>query len=219
MLVSAIMPTRSRPALSMVALRSFLAQTYDTKELIILDDMDDPSFAEAPDFAGVRYLRMSRMCVGAKRNVLCEHALGELIVHWDSDDWSAPNRIEEQVKGLTASGRNLTGYHSLLIWDERTNLGYRWANPEKPFACGTSMCYRKTFWERNHFPDVQHSEDNAFVNRAKERGVALVSEDGGKMMVARAHGANTSSCQRIGNNCWPLVDRSEFPKAFFEAIQ
>ena len=51
-LVSAIMPTRSRPALSRAALNCFLAQTYEPRELVILDDDDDPSFLDPPLAAG-----------------------------------------------------------------------------------------------------------------------------------------------------------------------
>ena len=51
MLISAIMPTRSRPPLSQVALDCFLAQTYEPRELVIIDDEDDPSFPIAESFA------------------------------------------------------------------------------------------------------------------------------------------------------------------------
>lgn len=216
MLVSAIMPTRSRPALSRVALDCFLAQTYEPRELVIVDDEDDPSFPDPPLRDRVRYLRMPRMVIGAKRNALCEAACGDIIVHWDSDDWSAPGRISDQFERLLFSGKPMTGYHSLLFWDERNGLGYRWAGPDG-YVCGASMCYYRQFWAAHKFPDISVAEDNAMVLEAQKAG-GIASAEGRKMLIARVHGQNTSSAQRIGQNNWPLVAKTEFPGLFFEAV-
>ncbi len=217
MFVSAIMPTRSRPTLSRVTLDCFLVQTYERRELVILDDEDDPSFADPPVAHCVSYLRRPRLTIGAKRNVLCETARGEVIIHWDSDDWSAPNRIGDQVELLLASGKPMTGCHSLLFWDERNGLGYRWTGPAG-YACGASMCYRREFWAAHKFPNISVAEDNAMVLEAQKAG-GIVSAEGRQMLIARVHGANTSSAQRIGRNNWPLVAKTEFPQSFFEAIE
>jgi pyruvate/2-oxoglutarate dehydrogenase complex dihydrolipoamide acyltransferase (E2) component len=79
------------------------------------------------------------------------------------------------------------------------------------------MCYRKEFWAAHPFPDVTVSEDNALVHHAQGSGGIASALDRG-MLVARVHGANTSSAQRIGQNNWPLVPRAEFPTQFFENI-
>ncbi len=43
---------------------------------------------------GVRYLQLpQRASIGAKRNLACAEARGELIAHWDDDDWYAPARL------------------------------------------------------------------------------------------------------------------------------
>jgi O-antigen biosynthesis protein len=216
-LVSAIMPTRSRTALSRAALNCFLGQTYEPHELVILDDEDDPSFPDPPLTHLVSYLRRPRLTIGAKRNEMCEAAHGSIIIHWDSDDWSAPDRIGDQVEHLLASGKPMTGYHSLLFWDERNGLGYRWTGPEG-YACGASMCYYRGFWAAHKFPDISVAEDNAMVLAAQKEG-GISSADGRQMLIARVHGANTSSAQRIGQNNWPLVGKVEFPQMFFKAIQ
>jgi O-antigen biosynthesis protein len=215
-LVSAIMPTRSRPALSRVAFDCFLAQSYEPRELVILDDEDGPSFADPPVAHRVSYVRVPRLTIGTKRNALCQAARGDIIIHWDSDDWSAPERISDQIERLAASGKPMTGYHSLLFWDERNGLGYRWTGPDG-YACGASMCYYREFWAAHKFPDITVAEDNAMVLEAQKAG-GIVSADGCQVLIARAHGANTSSAQRIGQNNWPLVAKTEFPEPFFEAI-
>ena len=52
MLISAIMPTRGRQAYAIDAVSCFRCQTYPDKELIILDDADNPSFAVIPSLTG-----------------------------------------------------------------------------------------------------------------------------------------------------------------------
>jgi glycosyltransferase involved in cell wall biosynthesis len=233
MLVSAIMPTRSRPALSQTALSCFLQQTYTPRELIILDDEDDPSFPDSLPYelnAGwgfsVRYCRhKDRLSIGAKRELCCQMALGDVIIHFDSDDWSDPNRMQEQTDLLLSSGKVMTGYHSLLFWDMRNALGYFWkGNPG--FACGTSMCYTREFWESHRWPDMRRpggpitgpASDNEQVKAANTVG-GISTVDGRGMCIARAHGNNSSSAQRIGQNAWPLIAAKEFPPLFFEALQ
>jgi O-antigen biosynthesis protein len=228
MLVSAIMPTRSRPALSRVALNCFLRQTYEPKELVIIDDNDDPSFRTSPAIEGVRYLRTAKMDLGLKRNALCDAALGEIVIHFDSDDWSAPERMSDQVDRLLKSGRPLTGYNTLLFWDEVNGAGYSWKVSHPPrvrtmdgvleTVCGASMCYHRSFWRTHPFPDVEVGEDGHLEAAAQRRG-GVSSEESRGLLVARVHGKNTSSASRIGHNGWPSVPKIVFPPAFFEAIQ
>src|SRR5678816_1480647 len=115
--VSAIMPTRGRREFAEKAVVSFLSQTYQNKELIIFDDADDPSFDLKKWPNGIHYYRTTqRFTVGAKRNICCELANGELIVHWDSDDWSRSGRIELQVQLLEESGLSVVGFKSLAFY-------------------------------------------------------------------------------------------------------
>ncbi len=174
-------------------------------------------FESPPVRPGVSYFRWPRLLIGAKRNALCDAARGDIIIHWDSDDWSAPDRIGDQAERLAASGKPMTGYHSLLFWDERNDLGYRWTGPSG-YACGASMCYRREFWAAHKFPNISVAEDNAIVLEAQKAG-GIASAEGRQMLIARVHGANTSSAQRIGQNNWPLIAKTEFPQSFFEAIE
>src|SRR5262245_29017995 len=99
-----MMPTRGRREFASQALACFLAQTYPAKELVILDDADDPSFPNKEglprDDASIRYLVGARRTIPIKRNLIAEAAAGELICHFDSDDWQHPERLSTQVKFL-----------------------------------------------------------------------------------------------------------------------
>jgi len=47
---------------------------------------------------GVRYFHLTeRKTIGEKRNIAVSNALGEVIVHWDDDDFFRAHRISSQV--------------------------------------------------------------------------------------------------------------------------
>lgn len=193
MLVSAIMPTRGRPQYAREALDCFLRQTHRDRELIIVDDADDPSFEEPliADFriqGNIHYHRLNRrLTVGAKRNLACSRASGEAICHWDDDDFSAPERIEDQLTRLNDKGVGLTGYNRMRFFDVET--GEWWVfNGGSHQVIGTSMMYTREFWKTHPFPDINEGEDSAVANIASR--VAVV--EAGEMMWARTHAGNTS---------------------------
>lgn len=205
MLISAIMPTRNRPQWAPRAMECFLSQSWPEKELVIVDDMDWPSFPQAPRDAGVEYhLIRQRLTIGAKRNLACSRAAGEIICHWDDDDWSAPERMADQVNRLLDSGLPVTGYHGLVFELEN---GECWRFGREPgYAVGTSLMYRRSYWRMHPFGDKNGGEDNDLVHRAQAQG-AISTAEAGMLMLARVHGANTSEAYRkIGlDRAWQRV--------------
>ena len=93
-LVSCQMPTRNRPGFAERAVAQFLAQDWPRKELIVLDDSDpglEPRIAEIPGL--VRVVATGPMTLGDKRNLAVSLSRGEIVHHWDDDDWSGPGRL------------------------------------------------------------------------------------------------------------------------------
>jgi glycosyltransferase involved in cell wall biosynthesis len=220
MKVSCIMPTRNRRKLLPLALRCFQQQDWADRELVVLDDGDDSVEDLLAKVPGVLYMRHrgERLPIGTKRNLCCEHARGEVIVHWDDDDWSADGRVTHQMELLLSSGKQMVGYNALYYWSMTLSKAFQYTEGSPNYAVGTSMCYRRDFWQANRFPEVNYAEDNALVFKAQEmKQVAAV--DGSRMLVVRAHQATTSSDARIGNNCWPLVPSTALPPEFFAALQ
>ena len=82
------MPTCDRRRFVGRAIRYFLEQDYPNRELVVVDDGADSVADLIPaDDARIRYVRLSEHhTIGAKRNLGCGQARGELIVHWDDDD-------------------------------------------------------------------------------------------------------------------------------------
>jgi glycosyltransferase involved in cell wall biosynthesis len=78
-LVSCIMPTRNRRPFVSQSIWYFLRQDYPNKELLILDDGEDNVADLIPDDERIRYVRVDRQVLGAKRNLGCELSRGEFI--------------------------------------------------------------------------------------------------------------------------------------------
>lgn len=202
-LVSAIMPTRGRTALALRAVECFLAQTYFAAELLILDDIEDPSFPDGlpPGHRILRWLSASRS-IPEKRNLLCRLAKGDYIAHFDSDDWSAPRRLEEQMKLIEDSDKKVTGYSTVLFYDGAKL--YRYHNGPH-YAVGTSLVYRRDWWQQHPFKEdlpfeegprkgelKPWGEDNVFVREALNHD-AFISVEGEGIIVAGIHAENTAT--------------------------
>lgn len=107
-MVSCIMPTANRRAFVPAAIEMFLRQTYADKELIIVDDGEDSVADLIPAGPSVRYLRESRrISVGDKRNLACDAARSEVVLHWDDDDWYV--FPAHPVPGRPSDGRRARG--------------------------------------------------------------------------------------------------------------
>ncbi len=209
-LVTAIMPTRGRQKWAIQAIDCFMSQTYRDKELLILDDHDEPSFPSGLQIDGVSVLHEAgRMTIAMKRNKLAQMALGEIIWTLDDDDWSAPERMADQVHRLQESDKAITGYNSILFHDGER--GYRYKGPPT-YALGTSLCYRRDWALSNPFQDSPKrvdavsgqfiASDNGVVAEANAQR-QLVTVDGGSMIVARMHPGNTSSSKWVHRNQSP----------------
>lgn len=200
MLVSAIMPTRGRPELSRRCLDSWRAQTWEEKELIILDDSEKPSFPDGVHEPGVNYqcYAVGRLSIGDKRNHCAFVADGDIVIHFDSDDIYGPERISDQVARLESTGKAVTSYRNIKFTDGQN----WWKNTNWPGGYGASLCYRRDWWQKHPFPDTSDGEDWQFVQAAMQAN-EFVAGDAGDMMVASIHPGNTSP-RVIGPGWIPL---------------
>jgi glycosyltransferase involved in cell wall biosynthesis len=144
-----------------------------------------------PSTGSVAYHRLPPgATLGAKRNAAVELARGDLLAHWDDDDWYSPARIERQVMTMAASGAELVGTPRLDFYDPARRLAWRygWPGHRRPWLAGTSLLYRRELWSRNRFADVATSEDTRFVWRTPARAVTATAEPD---VVAIVHPGNT----------------------------
>jgi glycosyltransferase involved in cell wall biosynthesis len=193
-LVSCIMPTHNRPHFVAMAIEYFLRQDYSHRELLILDDGTDPIEDLIPDDRRIRYFRQNhKSMVGAKRNHACEEARGEIIIHWDDDDWIADWRLSYQVKHLLREQADLCGLDRLLFCNPGSGQAWQYVYPRgsMPWVAGGTLCYTKAFWKRNPFPDLSVGEDTRFVWSKHPKKMLALQEY--TFYVALIHPHNTSS--------------------------
>jgi glycosyltransferase involved in cell wall biosynthesis len=155
----------------------FSSQTYVRRELVVVENIRP---------------------VGKARNEAIRKAKGDVVIHWDDDDWSAPGRIEDQVRRLVETGANIVGYHAMLFYDEERKTWWRFHRAK--YGLGTSFCYRRSLWDRlGGFPEtspkgglLRVGEDNAWRRKLHSIRMPFPTVDAGELMWARIHRANTS---------------------------
>ena len=210
------MPTRGRRELVRYAVECFHSQTYQNRELVILDDADDPSFPDGLVHPAVRYFREpERFTIPIKRNHVNALARGEVLIHFDSDDWSDPTRMAQQVARLEETGKAVTGYQTLFFYDPETGQSFEYRSKSN-YALGTSLCYYKWWWEASKFNEGRPvGSDNYFVYAA-DRAKQLDPIPGGRMIVARIHADNTSKGKGHGPQFVPV---KELPAGFLASME
>jgi len=214
-LVTCLCPTKNRRPWLPQAIRCFQRQTYGNKRMLIVADGSDVSDLVPDEDSRVTLvtLKDSPATLGDKRNVACDLVDTPIIVHWDDDDWSAPGRVSDQVARLQDSGKQVTGYRSMLF----TNGAAWWKYEGYPgFAFGTSLCYFRDWWKVHPFPSVNHASDVCFANGALQAD-QMISVPAHGRMVARDHRAITNQIRLHGrdeNQTWRRAARAEAPLAF-----
>ena len=263
--VCAVCITADRPELTRKAVACFEAQTYQAKRLVIYDT--SKAAGEIVRYRGhFQHVVVggSQQTIGDLRNSANAFASAdEVIVHWDSDEHSHPNRIAEQVALLQSSGADVVGYREMLFWRESTigqleyaltqaqalqsdrsrdeiltglaaaleisqseaiyrfrkiteesqsgkanfsPVGEAWlySNPDPRYCLGTSLCYKRTAWERKPFEATSQGEDIRWLTGMNSVGVSTIIAPNGiaftdpmqPRMIARIHSGNTSTVYR-----------------------
>jgi glycosyltransferase involved in cell wall biosynthesis len=191
-LVTCIMPTRDRPLFVVEAVKNFLAQDYPRKELVVVDDGENPVGALLPDDDRIVLVRLREaLTVGEKRNIACERASGEIIAHFDDDDWYPASRLSTQVNALLERGAAISGTSRLHFLDARGGRAWLYSRPGACWVAGSTLVYRRSYWREHHFAPVSIGEDSRFL-ASGGKAVALVDIADPSLCVAMIHNRNTS---------------------------
>jgi glycosyltransferase involved in cell wall biosynthesis/GR25 family glycosyltransferase involved in LPS biosynthesis len=195
-MVSCIMPTFERRSFVPLALEYFERQTYASRELVVVDDGRDAIRDLLPRHPSIRYVRLNqRTPLGEKRNIAVEHSRGELIVHWDDDDWYAPERIARQVAPILAGTADVTGLRMPFalelsgpkLWrcspelHARMHAGDLWPG---------TLAYKRALWLHARYPAIQLREDCAFLASQPASTRVVLLQDANLAVPVR-HGRNT----------------------------
>src|SRR4029077_12348333 len=151
--------------------------------------------------------------LGGKRNLACELAGGELIAHWDDDDWCATHRLSTQIAALRENpAPQMSGLARLYFYDPARSRAwtYEHTGGNRAWVAGGTLCYWKTFWRRNPFPDVTEGEDTQFVWADRSAGVLALPDH--SFYMATVHPQNTSPKRTGDSRC------RTFPKEQLRAV-
>jgi glycosyltransferase involved in cell wall biosynthesis len=201
-LISCIMPTYNRRNFIPHAIRYFMAQDYENKELIILDDGEDRIEDLIPDIPNIHYYPLEKkITLGAKLNLACKYAKGNLIANWDDDDWYADWRLKYQAESLMNSGAQVCGINKLLYLDLRDKNTFQYVYPkeQRVWLLGSSLFYKKELWNINRFADINVGMDGLFVWKTKPENVLVLGDN--RFSVHMVH-RNNISPKDVSGSWW-----------------
>lgn len=176
-LVTVIVPTTpERRGYNEAILNNFIRQDYISKE-ILFDHGEG--------------------CIGWKRNNLCNRAKGEILIHFDDDDKYADNWISKSVEAILYSGADIVGLSKLNMYDPVKDIAYEYFHNSTPvsFLSGATLCYRREYWERNNFENIQVGEDSVFMYDQRLKIAKIFDHGYVDGFLASIHSQNTSPRQ------------------------
>lgn len=123
-LVSILIPAYNAQEWIAETLRSALAQTWEPKEIIVVDDgSTDQTLAVARQFESesLRVVSQKNHGAASARNTALAHSKGDYIQWLDADDLLAPDKILRQIEAVDPSRRKRT-----LLSGPFGQFMYRW---------------------------------------------------------------------------------------------
>jgi glycosyltransferase involved in cell wall biosynthesis len=203
--VSVIVPTGDRSLLLRRALWQLARQTYaEPFEVIVVDGgqraFADRALGDAERQAGAlptscSYVRADvGTTVGDRRNLAVEHARGELIAHFDDDDFYHPDYLAELVAWWDRSQPvDLGGMCQFWHYDVFRRRGWQtqlW-NTGHPY--GATFFFRKSLWrELGGFQSLQRGEDQEFFLAVERSGGRIAAVARPDLYVYMRHHRNVS---------------------------
>ncbi|MCL2931720.1 MAG: glycosyltransferase family 2 protein [Trichodesmium sp. MAG_R03] len=185
--VSVIIPVYNCDGYISQAIESILAQTYQSYEIIVIDDgsTDNTRKAMEPYMEMIHYVYQENQGVSAARNHGIDLARGELIAFLDADDFFLPDKLTAQVRvfdtqtnlGIVHSGWRRVNQQGETIKDEtpwdyvpKLNLeGWlRW----KPIGTMGTLMFRRDWLQKvgSFEPGLDQAEDVDLVLRLSVNG-------------------------------------------------
>jgi glycosyltransferase involved in cell wall biosynthesis len=186
-LVSCLMATRNRPVFVRQAMQSFHRQSYEPRELIVIDDGEQPVRELCDGLSGVRYIRVERPTpTGTKLNIGVECASGTILQKFDDDDYYGAAFIETAVAALATADDN-----AVVAWDCFLILMAGETQPRfsgHGWTAGGTLCFRREVWQKTTFRDYWKGSDSQFL---RDHGAPIVGLCAPELYLVVRHGANT----------------------------
>ncbi|TAN08501.1 MAG: glycosyltransferase family 2 protein [Rhodanobacteraceae bacterium] len=225
-LVSIITPTFGRARFLPALARCVAQQQQVDWEWLVLDDSPAPNDWMREQGARdprIRYRHSpARLTIGAKRGQLVAMARGDLIAHFDDDDYYAPHYLADMARLLTERHADLVKLSAFFLYAPQAGLlGYMDLNaPDGPqympvaakvsavdphdvmpigddfvLCYGFSYVYRRALAAAAQFADVDLGEDDNFIRAVVAAGHRVETVDDVRQSCLHVvHPNSTSRC-------------------------
>jgi glycosyltransferase involved in cell wall biosynthesis len=185
-LVSCILATGNRRQFLKQAINYFQRQTYENKELIIIDDGEPSAAALVPCDKRIKYVRLdSRLNLGSKLNIGIENCAGEIIQKLDDDDYYHPEFLNTTAGALVGQDplKTVVGFDCFLVLLAATGelkfSGHGW-------CAGGTLCFYRQLWEKIPFRDLPHKVDYYFL---EDHAPQQIKVENPELFIYVRHGA------------------------------
>ncbi|MET0344176.1 MAG: glycosyltransferase family 2 protein [Polyangiales bacterium] len=202
-LVSCLMVTRNRSALARRAVQCFVMQSWEPKELVIVDDGHEdyePMLAPFREQAIIHYHRFAPepgRLLGAARNLSLDAAHGDYVVQWDDDEWYHPERIERQMRPVAEGFEGSVLRDTLMHLDTPEYVAHLYRTGLYRGTPGTVLHRRTSV----RYPNLRRGEDTAYLCALK-RKVKLQLLPDSHLFIRCFHGSNTWESQHFVQRLW-----------------
>jgi len=216
--VSIVTPTVNRQDLLPDLWKCVRAQSFQDIEWLVHDGSAQPaSSLTAIGDPRIKYTHAPQaMTIGAKRNELCRAAQGEVIVHFDDDDFYGSQYVARMLSFMTdrnADFVKLFGFflhhrprNLLAYWDLETDFPMHFLlAPNHPpqavrnngqmsgkWGYGFSYVFSRRVWEAIQFPDRNHGEDQPFADAAVTTFKSAGMQDFDRLCLHVIHTSNAA---------------------------
>jgi len=191
-LVSILTPTHNRRVFFKQYLRNIKRQDYPGPlEILIADDGDDSIRDLIPQGSSFRYIKLNeKKSIGFKRNLLCEEAKGDILIHMDDDDFYPSERISHAVKVLEKSDAYIAGCSKLYFYEKSSGITEYGPVANFHASAGTFAFFKEYFSKNKFDEDVKFGEELSFTHHFTN---PLIQLNPLKTILVISHQANTYS--------------------------
>ena len=201
LLVSVVIITHNRSKLLSDAIRSVLNQSYESFELIIVDDGSDDNTEEiVRTFTDkrIRYIKKESSGIPKSRNMGTKLSKGEYIVIMDDDDLMMPNRIQEHLDCLSEGSSG--SYGGWVDQDAQLNHEY-YPGGQHGYSQilfgGKIMLHPASMIKRDVLLEFPYDENYSYgtdyiMNLEIARAGHRLDHTGSYILLRRFHGGNVT---------------------------
>ena len=198
--VSICTPTYNRRPFIPGIIECVLRQTHKNFEWVIVDDGSDPIEDLVSHLPFIKYVRLpEKVPLGRKRNIMHQHAKGDILVYMDDDDFYPATRVQHAVERLDANpGVLVAGSSAMHIYFHHIQKIVLFGPYGKWHATAGTFAFRKELLlGAGYNDDDMMGEEKAFL---KNYTIPLVQLDPVHSILVFTHDYNTFDKRTLLDN-------------------